>query len=374
MLQIGELIRNKYTIAKELGLGRMSHTFLANDNESKKVVVKVIQLKGLPEWKILELFEREAQILKGISHPRIPKYIDYFKEEKDDNTIFYLIYEYIEGTSLSKVITTSYKLSYDDVKHILLQILDILDFLHSRFPPIIHRDINPNNIILDFNKNAYLVDFGASSILMYGEKEDGGSTFVGTYGYIPLEQMRGNPVPQSDLYALGMTAIKLLTGENPSKFPLKKLKPDYLENNLPNNIDKVIDKMIEMEVENRPKSAKEVIQLLTDENTQNIILNNPANNQVAINNRNLAYYPISQISMALGIVSSSISSLTLFFTVINSISKSINFITLPFFPVGLLFGIISLFNKIPEGKSRAAGIVGIVLSAISALIAILSLF
>lgn len=262
MIEIGTLVKDRFLINSKLGDGRMAKTFLATDNTNNtKVVVKALQLKGLPEWKILELFEREANTLKSINHHNIPKYIDYFKEEKEDDIIYYLIYEYVDGDSLEELISKGYRFSYHEVVDIMIKVLEILKYLHSKTPPIIHRDINPNNIIMKSDKSIYLVDFGAVKILSTAEMNNG-TTFIGTYGFIPLEQMTGEAYPQSDLYALGMTAIKLISGESPGKLPMVDLKPDYKKGESKNSVDRVIDLMIEPDINKRKITADDILETL----------------------------------------------------------------------------------------------------------------
>ncbi|MFW5799250.1 MAG: serine/threonine protein kinase [Spirochaetota bacterium] len=275
MFEKGKVINDKYRIEKRLGKGNMAETYLAvNSADESSVVIKLVRLKGLKEWKTLELFEREADILQKINHPYIPKYIDSFVQESEEDVVYFLVYEYIEGDSLTSIIDKGVVFSYDKVKNILLDILDILDYLHNLTPPIIHRDINPNNIILTNNGDIYLVDFGAVQDKIIKETNIGGSTFIGTQGYIPLEQMSGRATTSSDIFSLGMTAITLLTGKNPHSFETKDLKPVYKNKNQFNNIDYVIDKMIEASLEKRIKSAKEAINLLSGSNTPSKINTN----------------------------------------------------------------------------------------------------
>ncbi len=267
MFESGSLINNQYKIIKMLGKGNMAETYLASDADEKKVVIKVVRLKGLEEWKVLELFEREAKILKKIDHPNTPSYIDYFTNETEQDVIYFLVYEYIEGESLRDLIEEHGVIfSYEQVKDIMLKVLNILDYLHNQIPPVIHRDINPNNLIMKDDGTIYIVDFGAVKDKIIRKTSIGGSTFIGTHGYIPLEQMAGRASPVSDIFALGMTCITLLTGKNPFYFETKDLKPEYKQRKDFNHIDYIIDKMIEPSEDNRIKTAKEVIDLLTNDN------------------------------------------------------------------------------------------------------------
>lgn len=266
MFEKETIIHNRYKIESVLDKGRMANTYLAKNIENDElVVIKIVQLQGLKEWKILELFEREAKILKNLNYPRIPKYIDYFIEEKDNDIIYFLVYEYIKGTSLENMLQNGLKFDYEAVEKILRQVLEILDYLHNQAPSVIHRDIKPNNIIMKDKNEVYLVDFGAvQDTLASTESMARGSTFVGTFGYMPMEQLLGKATPQSDIYALGMTAIKLLTGKNPSQFKMKNLKPVYKEGKVLNHFDRIINLMIEPDIQNRVKSAKRVLYFLNN--------------------------------------------------------------------------------------------------------------
>jgi serine/threonine protein kinase len=265
MFKKGSILNKKYRIIKEIGKGQMSRTYYGErlDNENEPIIIKSVDIKGLENWKILELFEREAKILKNLNHHRIPVYIDYFMEETKDNISYFLIYKYIEGKSLNDILKSRNSLTYKEVKQVLLQVLNILKYLHNHSPVVIHRDINPNNLIMKENGNIYLVDFGAvQEKIAMNTYTKPGSTFVGTYGYIPMEQMAGKSIPESDLFSLGMTAIKLLTGEDPHKLDMKYLKPYYKGRSEFNLIDKVIDRMIEPAFEDRLNSAEEAMELL----------------------------------------------------------------------------------------------------------------
>jgi serine/threonine protein kinase len=273
MFEKDSLINDQYKVIKLLGKGNMAETYLASDTDGESVVIKVVRLKGLENWKILELFDREAKILKKISHPNVPKYIDYFTSETENDIIYFLVYEYIEGKSLRHLIEEHGVIfTYDQVKDIILKVLNILDYLHNLIPPVIHRDINPNNLIMKDDGSVFVVDFGAVKDKIIRKTSLGGSTFIGTHGYIPLEQMAGRASSASDIFALGMTSITLLTGENPFHFNTKELKPEYKKKKEFNHIDYVIDRMIEPSEDERIKTAKDVIDLLTDEDKANTLM------------------------------------------------------------------------------------------------------
>lgn len=257
-----DIIAGKYKVERELSSSKMAKTYLAKDSNDNKVVVKVLPIDETSNWKTIDLFKREASLLKQLNHTKIPKYLDNFTIDDNEHFIYYLVYEYIEGKSLSVMLEDGHNFSYDEVEDIVKQLLHILDYLHTKQEPrVIHRDINPKNIIMKDDGSIYLVDFGAVQDLIASTEQMGkNTTFVGTLGYMPLEQLLGKAFPQSDLYAVGMTAIKLLTGEDPNTFDIKGLKPDYRKPNQPiRHLDRIIDMLIEPDLEQRIGSASKVL-------------------------------------------------------------------------------------------------------------------
>jgi len=142
-----------------------------------------------------------------------------------------------------------------EVKDIALQLLDILVYLHSLSPPVIHRDIKPQNIIRNRQEQIYLVDFGAVQAV-YRNTISIGGTFVGTLGYMSPEQLRGNVVPASDLYSLGCSLIFLLTGKLPTDLPQKRMKLDFRsQSDVSGYFADWLNKLLEPEIGDRFDSA-----------------------------------------------------------------------------------------------------------------------
>ncbi|MFG6104292.1 serine/threonine-protein kinase [Leptothoe sp. EHU-05/26/07-4] len=221
------VIKNRYRILDVLGQGGSSITYEAEDRVTgHHVALKELSLKGLSDWKKLELFEREAQVLEGLNHPGIPKYVDYFQVDTDCDHYFYIVQELAKGQSISDLVIAGARFSEADTRHIAIEILQILEYLHSLSPPIIHRDIKPQNIIRGHDDRIFLVDFGAVQSV-YRNTIAFGSTVVGTFGYMAPEQFRGHAYPTTDLYGLGATLINLLTHQNPADLPQTRLKMDF---------------------------------------------------------------------------------------------------------------------------------------------------
>ncbi|OUL24481.1 serine/threonine protein kinase [Nostoc sp. RF31YmG] len=207
---------HQYQVLRTLGQGGMGTTYLAWDaagviaGHPQLLVLKQMNADMAKIAKAQELFEREAHTLKSLHHPGIPKYYDFFVEGGKK----YLAMELVHGQDLEKRIYTTGPVIPSQAIAWMIQTCDILDYLHSQQPPLIHRDIKPANLMVRNSNNQIVVlDFGAV-------KEIGTApgTRIGAEGYCAPEQERGQPLTQSDLYAIGPTLIFLLTGENPFKF------------------------------------------------------------------------------------------------------------------------------------------------------------
>jgi serine/threonine-protein kinase len=216
------LLNNRYQIIQTLGSGGFGTTFLAQDMQMpshRSCVIK--QLKPIINSSqiyqlVQERFGREAAILEelGEENPQIPRLYAYFHE----NSLFYLVQEWVDGETLTNLVRNSGKLTEDFVKEILLSLLPVLDFIHAK--RIIHRDIKPDNIILrKKDQKPFLIDFGAVKETMGTVVNSQGnatsSIVIGTPGFMPSEQAAGRPVYSSDLYSLALSAIYLLTGKWP---------------------------------------------------------------------------------------------------------------------------------------------------------------
>lgn len=162
---------------------------------------------------IIQNFEREANILATLRHPAIPRIYDYFTE--DDRS--YLVEEFVHGKDLEAIINeTNGFLPEDQVLTWAIELCDVLSFLHKHKPdPIIFRDIKPSNIMIDTTGDVILVDFGIARTFQIGQR----GTMIGTEGYSPPEQYRGEASPSADLYALGATIHHALTRRDPRLEP-----------------------------------------------------------------------------------------------------------------------------------------------------------
>lgn len=227
MHQIGDLVGDRYRIVKVLGQGGIGITYQAEDIQThQQVALKVLSFKSMGEWKTLELFEREAKVLSHLNHPAIPRYIDYFQIDTEGDRRFYIAQQLVDGESLESLIDSGWRGSEANIKEIARQILEVLIYLHELQPPVIHRDIKPQNLIRRSDGMVTLVDFGAVQDT-YLNTQVGRSTVVGTYGYMPPEQFRGKALPVSDLFGLGATILFMLTGRSPADLPEVRMKIDF---------------------------------------------------------------------------------------------------------------------------------------------------
>ncbi len=257
------LLNNRYSIQDKIGEGGMGKTFLATDTDSdSEVIVKILNFRGMEKWKTLELFEREAKTLKNLDFPFIPKYVDYFIEDNGSERHYYIVQQYMRGENLFEKVKAGKHYNQDDILTIAKKMLHILMYLHELNPPVIHRDITPRNIIESSRKEIYLVEFGAVQDKVITTMQ-GASTIVGTFGYMPMEQIMARTEAKSDLYALGMTLLFLLAHKEPSEFPLQDISVDYKPYvRCSDEFMSFIDALIEPTLQKRINSAAEALEFL----------------------------------------------------------------------------------------------------------------
>ncbi|MEG4944104.1 serine/threonine-protein kinase [Microcoleus sp. F4-D5] len=264
--QSEKIIAERYRILGKLGQGGVGITYAAVDlNSNQKVALKALSLRLTTEWKKVELFEREAKTLSGLNHPGIPRYIDYFQVDTSQDRCFYIAQQLAPGKSLAQLIENGWKPNEAQVRHIASKVLEIIVYLQSLLPPTIHRDIKPQNIIMQKNGRVFLVDFGAVQNT-YHHTVTGGSTVVGTYGYMAPEQFRGKAVLSTDLYGLGTTLLFLLTQKFPSDLPRQKQKIKFRDRvSISTELADWLENIIEPAIEDRFHSAKDALSALRGE-------------------------------------------------------------------------------------------------------------
>lgn len=262
----GKIIRDRYRLAAVLGRGGSGITYRAKDLQKQCwVALKRVSLRQLKTWKDLDLLDRESNVLKNLNHPAIPRYLDSFTLENNRDKAFYLVQELAPGRSLYSWIENGWNPTEQEVIAIAKDVLGILTYLQSLTPPIIHRDIKPQNILRDRNGNIYLVDFGSVQDT-YRHTVTGGSTVVGTFGYMAPEQFRGQACLATDLYGLGATLIYLLTRKDPADLPERKLTIDFRAAiKVDSFLGRWLDGMIAPTLDCRLTSASEALSALNRE-------------------------------------------------------------------------------------------------------------
>lgn len=249
------LIQDRYEVIRVLGAGSAGRTLLCSDlRDGRQVAVKELHFEHAENWKYLELFEREARMLSMLDHPGIPKVFDFFQESGASTTL-YIVQEHIDGPSLQRRMESGPMLGQREIYDLALGVLDILDYLHGRAPPIVHRDIKPSNVLLRRDGRPALIDFGGVCV---GWRPPGtaGTTVVGTFGYMPPEQLVGQGGPTSDLYALGATLLHLVTGRPPNEFPFDSGRIE-VPDNLPidDAFARLIEALLRPAPRDRPRTA-----------------------------------------------------------------------------------------------------------------------
>jgi serine/threonine protein kinase len=268
-----------YRVIEHLGSGGFGDTFLVQDVHLPSGKICVLkQLKPInnnPEvyQLVKERFKREAVILEelGNNHPQIPSLYAYFEE----NGNFYLVQEYIEGKTLTKIIKNQGIIPEKTVQFILIKILEVLEYIETK--GIIHRDIKPDNILIrQSDQLPVLIDFGAVRETMGTELTLSGnstsSIVIGTPGFMPSEQGIGRPVFASDLYALSLTIIYLLTGNNPKELETNPITGEIIWQEKTSNISsifaKVLDQAIKPNAQQRFPTAQAMKSALLGESSQ----------------------------------------------------------------------------------------------------------
>ena len=263
MLQNGTLLQNRYLIERPIGQGGMGAVYLAVDQKfstSNRVAIKETFYET-PE--LADAFVREARLLNSLHHPILPHVSDYFSEDGRS----FLVMEYIEGEDLSEILKRKGVFPLADVMRWTQEMLDGLDYLHSQEPPVVHRDIKPNNLKLTSRGHIVLLDFGLAK-----ETDDINHTDRSIFGYSrrysPLEQIEGvGSDARSDIFSLGATVYQLATGQPPIDALARASaivagQPDPLQlaneinSDIPDSVAHVIHSALALNAEHRFATAR----------------------------------------------------------------------------------------------------------------------
>ncbi len=271
------LLHGRYHLVKGLGKGGFGATFLAADLALPgKPLCVIKQLRpntDNPNFLSMarELFEREAKTLGRVgNHPQIPRLLDYF----EDSEQFYLIQEFVKGNNLQQEVKKQGVLNEAKARQVLKEVLVILKDIHAQ--KVIHRDIKPANIIRrEIDNRLVLIDFGVvknqvNSIGAGGSNQTAFTAFaVGTPGFAPPEQLAMRPVYASDVYALGVTCMYLMTGKAPKNMDCDPITGDidwFKYAKVSDSFAEILTTMLEVAVKSRYKTAEEALQALDIEN------------------------------------------------------------------------------------------------------------
>lgn len=272
----GEVVSDRYTITAVLGRGASGTTFEARDaaNGGQAVALKVLSLRGMRSWKMLDLFKREGDALRGLSHPAIPAFIDSVELDRGGDRLFVLVQRKADGESLQQLLDRGQRFTVPQTASIFRQLLEVLRYLGELNPPLLHRDVKPANVIVDIARKrgsdadvtVSLVDFGGVNSGV--SKGSVASTLVGTFGYMPPEAFGGGADARSDLYAAAATMLFVTTGLSPSQVPQARLKLD-VEAVVPSsrrlelgNVFTVMRKLLEPAPEDRYQTARQALEAL----------------------------------------------------------------------------------------------------------------
>ena len=250
--KLEEILEDRFRILSAIGSGAQSNVYLARDISNDAVVVlKQMRITALNTWQSYDAFQREARVLAEIDHPNVPTIIDSFTSEDAGETTFILVQSYLAGDNLEEILKSGRLFTEPELISIARQCLEILSFLHQHSPTILHRDVKPSNLLLDDSGTLSLIDFG---VVQYAR--DSKTLAMGTTGYMAPEQLVGRAIPQSDMFSLGVTLIRLATGKKPEELGLKSSRLQWRKlASLSKGFSNWIDRMIDPESEDRFESA-----------------------------------------------------------------------------------------------------------------------
>ena len=265
-VQTPELLRHKYRYQYLIGEGANGKTWLGKELATgRPVAIKELKFAQMESFKSFELFQREAEVLASVHTAGVPRFYESILE-RDHGGGCYLVQEFIDAPSIQFYLNSGRTFTEHETLVILIRIVEILRVLQTVYrPAIIHRDIKPSNILCDIYDgislqtiHPWLIDFGA---VANPQKRSGGSTIAGTTGYMAPEQLMGECAIQSDFYALGATALHMITGVPPWQMEVVGFELQYAEILKQKNIEiskqfqRLLELLLSPKLELRPESA-----------------------------------------------------------------------------------------------------------------------
>lgn len=258
MTKTGTVIEGKYEILKQVGEGGMSVVYLAMDKRlNKQWAVKEIKKQANDKNNdiVIQSMVAEANLIKRLDHPALPRIVDII----DNGQTIYIVMDYIEGDPLDKTINEYGAQPQELVIEWAKQLCDVLAYLHTRTPPIIYRDMKPNNIMLKPEGNIKLIDFGIAR--EYKETNLADTVSLGTKGYAAPEQFggKGQTDARTDIYCLGSTLYHLVTGQSPSEPPYEMYPIRQWNPALSGGLERIIQKCTMLNPNDRYQSCAELM-------------------------------------------------------------------------------------------------------------------
>ena len=264
---IGKIIGNRYEILEEVGLGGMATVYKAKDHVLNRLVaVKVLKDEFTTDTEFIKRFNTEAQAAASLSHPNIVSIYDVGHE--DENNLYYIVMELVQGKTLKEIINSEGVLSWKWAVNIAMQIASALELAHKN--GIVHRDIKPHNIIITEDGIAKVTDFGIAKAVSNSTITAFGTT-IGSVHYFSPEQAKGGFTDaKSDLYSLGVVMYEMLTGkvpfdaDTPVSVALKHMQeeakePIELNSEIPTAVNQIVVKAMQKEPTARYQNATEML-------------------------------------------------------------------------------------------------------------------
>jgi len=258
------LLGGRYQLEALIGQGGMGAVYKASDTRmnNRAIAIKEMSRAGLSPAQIQEAeaaFEREAEILIKLQHPNLPHIYDHFTEGERS----YLAMDFIEGQTLEEYLEKAGG-SVLPLERVLAwgeELCEVLDYLHTRQPPIVFRDLKPSNVMISEREHVFLIDFGIARVFKPGQSHD--TVALGSPGFAAPEQYgKAQSSPRSDIYSLGALLHNLLTGVDPSEQPFFFRPASQLNPTVSPTLTQLLHQMLEMQAEKRPESVQDVLKVL----------------------------------------------------------------------------------------------------------------
>lgn len=256
---LGQVIEGRYEIMAKLGEGGMSRVYLVMDKKlMKKWALKYMEVSDAVDGMT------EASVLRNLDHPLLPRIVDVGRDTQDGRDYIYIVMDYVEGRSLGQVLKEQGVVSEEQAVDWATKILEALEYLHGQKPPIIYRDMKPDNVMLTDDGKLKIIDFGIAREKKKGSSSD--TVALGTRGYAAPEQFggQGQSDERTDIYCLGATLYHLVTGMSPSEppyhmYPVRKYRPELSE-----GIERIILTATRSDPDRRYQSCGEFMEALRD--------------------------------------------------------------------------------------------------------------